>query len=261
MSWDLLRDMAGPLTPGLRAPLPAGPGCCAVCRGPARAGRRYCFHCGRHRQVAPGRLADVVAAVSYSVAGTDFARMLWRYKAQDGGDPDARTALTALLLIFLYGHSRCLWHRAGHPAAGVTAASALAVVPTGRGRPGPHPLRLLAGACLTAPWVTLSDTPGEPPLTRELHPGRFRAAGRVAGADVLLLDDTWTTGASAQSAAVALKLAGARSVVILTLGRYLNPSDGMPDSFAAAVGESSFRADRCAVHESALTPLISANQR
>jgi hypothetical protein len=260
MSWDRLCDAAGRLAPGLRAPLPAGPGCCVVCRGPARPCCAYCFHCGQHRQVAPGLLADAVVSVSYSIAGTGFARALWRYKAEGGGDPSARTELGLMLLVFLYGHTRCLWDRAGHLRAGVTAPSALAVVPSGRGRRGPHPLRELAGSYLTAPWVTLSDAPGEPLLTRELHPGRFRAAGRLAGADVLLLDDTWTTGSSAQSAAVALKLGGARSVVILTLGRYLNLSDGVSDHFAAAVLESSFRTDRCAVHEPAATGLISANQ-
>lgn len=262
MSWDRLREVAGRLAPSLRAPLPVGPGRCAVCRGLTRGGRAYCFHCGRHRQVAPGLLADTVVSVSYSVAGSDFARALRRYKGEDGGDPDARTALRALLLVFLYGHAPCLWSRAGRLTAGVTRPSALAVVPTGRGRPGPHPLQLLIGSYLTPPVVTLGDTPGELLLTRELHPGRFQvAAGRVTGADVLLLDDTWTTGASAQSAAVALKLAGARSVVILTLGRYLNLSDGVSDCFAAAVGKSLFRTDRCAVHESAPTSPISANQR
>ncbi|HEY1915924.1 MAG TPA: hypothetical protein VGH27_10160 [Streptosporangiaceae bacterium] len=262
MSWDRLREEAGRLAPSLRAPLPAGLGRCAVCRGPARGGCAYCFHCSRHRQVAPGLLADVVVSVSYSVAGSDFARVLWRYKGEDGGDPDARSAVRALLLFFLYGHSQCLWNRAGHLVAGVTRASALAVVPTGRGRPGPHPLQSLIGSYLTAPLVTLGDTPGEPLLTRELHPGRFRVtAGRVTGVDVLLLDDTWTTGASAQSAAVALKLAGARSVAVLTLGRYLNLSDGVPELFAAAVGKSLFRTDRCAVHESARASLISTYPR
>jgi hypothetical protein len=260
MCWDRLAAAAARLAPGLRAPLPAGPGCCAVCRGPARAGRAFCFHCGRHRQVAPGLLADVVVSVSYSIAGTGFARALWRYKAEDGGDQAARTALGTLFLVFLYGHGHCLWDAAGPVLPGVTAPTALAVVPSGRGRWGAHPLRELAGSYLTAPWITLSDAPGEPLLTRELHPGRFRAAGPLTGADVLLLDDTWTTGSSAQSAAVALKLAGARSVVILTIGRYLNLSDDVSDFFAAAVGKSSFRIDRCAVHESVASSLISANQ-
>ena len=47
----------------------------------------------------------------------------------------------------------------------------------------------------------------------------------MAGADVLVVDDTWVSGGSAQSAAVALKLAGARRVAILVIGRHVNPDD------------------------------------
>ena len=39
---------------------------------------------------------------------------------------------------------------------------------------------------------------------------------------VLLIDDTWTTGANAQSAAAALKAAGAQRVAALVIGRYVN---------------------------------------
>jgi orotate phosphoribosyltransferase len=39
---------------------------------------------------------------------------------------------------------------------------------------------------------------------------------------VLLIDDTWTTGANAQSAAAALKSAGAGPVAAVVIGRHLN---------------------------------------
>ncbi|MGW2492183.1 hypothetical protein ACWCV9_33910 [Streptomyces sp. NPDC001606] len=42
------------------------------------------------------------------------------------------------------------------------------------------------------------------------------------GENVLLIDDTWTTGNHAQSAAASLKAAGANSVAIVVLGRRLN---------------------------------------
>jgi hypothetical protein len=40
---------------------------------------------------------------------------------------------------------------------------------------------------------------------------------------VLLLDDTYVSGARAQSAAAALRLSGARAVLIVPLGRVLRP--------------------------------------
>jgi adenine/guanine phosphoribosyltransferase-like PRPP-binding protein len=58
------------------------------------------------------------------------------------------------------------------------------------------------------------------------HPAAFmvRAHERaaIAGARVLLLDDTYVSGARSQSAAAALQLAGARPV-IAPLGRVLRP--------------------------------------
>jgi hypothetical protein len=208
-----------------------------------------CFHCATHREQAPGLLADAVAAMSYSVSGTPYARALWQYKGDTARRDPARAALRTLLLVFLHEHGRCLWARAGVPGP-----SHLAVVPTGRGRPGPHPLRAVVQPYLTLPWVPLVTTPGDPFLARSLYPGRFQVAGAVgrnrplAGAAVLLLDDTWTTGGSAQSAAAALKLGGAETVIIVTLGRHLNLSCGLPDSFTVAVRDNVFRLDRCAVH-------------
>ncbi len=45
----------------------------------------------------------------------------------------------------------------------------------------------------------------------------------VRGRRALLLDDTYVSGARAQSAAAALRRAGARSVVIVVVGRVLRP--------------------------------------
>jgi hypothetical protein len=46
---------------------------------------------------------------------------------------------------------------------------------------------------------------------------------RVAGRRLLLLDDTYVSGARSQSAAAALRRAGASSVVVVVLGRVLRP--------------------------------------
>ena len=95
------------------------------------------------------------------------------------------------------------------------------VVPSSRGRPGPHPLQALLGGFLAMPWTVLHIQPGAGQWARGLDPGRFRAPGPLTGAAVLLLDDTWTSGGSAQSAAVALKHAGAGPVATVVLGRHV----------------------------------------
>jgi hypothetical protein len=56
---------------------------------------------------------------------------------------------------------------------------------------------------------------------REFDPGRYAAARQLDGVNVLLIDDTWTTGASAQNAAFALKRVGAATVGYVGIGRYV----------------------------------------
>jgi hypothetical protein len=69
--------------------------------------------------------------------------------------------------------------------------------------------------------------PGGDPWARLLDGARFRA-GQVTGAGILLLDDTWASGASAQSASVALKQAGARAVAVVVIGRHVPAAESLP---------------------------------
>jgi hypothetical protein len=52
---------------------------------------------------------------------------------------------------------------------------------------------------------------------------------------VLVVDDTWVSGGSAQSVAAALKLAGARRVAVVVLGRHVNPADPRSAAFLESV--------------------------
>jgi len=61
----------------------------------------------------------------------------------------------------------------------------------------------------------------EPGRERNVR-GAFEAEGNLAGAEVLLVDDVLTTGATARAAAAALLQAGARRVEVLTLARAWN---------------------------------------
>ncbi len=217
--WETLRARARAATAGLPAVPEPGPGVCASCRGPARRGFARCFHCGLHAESAPGLLADVVAPVACAPKRSRLATDLWLYKSERTGSREAGESLLALLLVFLHDTAPALWRAA---AAVPTCAC---VVPSGRGRPGPHPLQALVHGCLALPWAALVARPGGDPWARALDPGRFRAPRPLNGAAVLLLDDTWTSGGTAQSAAVALKRGGARWVAVVVLGRHLPPGD------------------------------------
>jgi hypothetical protein len=153
----------------------------------------------------------------------------------------AGASLLALLLAFLTDHGRCVWQRAGMPPP-----DRLAVVPTGAGRPGPHPLLRLVSPYLCLPGCSLALRPGR--QGRDLDLDRFQILARPAGASVLLLDDTWVSGASAQSAAAALKLAGARHVAVVVLGRHVNPDDAASAPLLAGLAAARYDPSACAVH-------------
>ena len=216
--WEILRARARAATAGLPPVPEPGSGVCASCRGPARRGFARCFHCGLHAESAPGLLADVVAPVACAPKGSPLATDLWLYKSERTGSREARAALLAMLLVFLHDKAPAMWR------AGATVPTCACVVPSGRGRPGPHPLQALVHGCLALPWAALVARPGGDAWARALDPGRFCAPRPLDGAAVLLLDDTWTSGGTAQSAAVALKRAGARWVAVVVLGRHLSPA-------------------------------------
>jgi hypothetical protein len=194
---------------------------CRTCRGPTPAGLARCYQCDLARRQAGELLADVVAPIGYAVRGGPLARDLWRYKADHLGAAESAGRLRAMLADYLREHGESLW-----AAAGMTAGPGVAaVVPSGRGRPGGHPLAGLVRSCVDVPLVGLAVAPAGAAHGRGVDPGWLRVDGDVAGADVLVVDDTWVSGGSAQSAAVALKLAGARRVAIVVIGRHVNPDD------------------------------------
>jgi hypothetical protein len=229
-----------------------------VCRGPAGPGFSRCYQCARHQTLGYGLLADTVVPISYAIRGTAFARDLWCYKSWQAGDRgqafpgeardsgptpagSAAVSLLALLLIFLHDHGDCVWRAAGMPVP-----DRLAVVPSGSGRPGTHPLLRLVAPYIRLPRARLVLRPGE--QGRDLNVGRFVADETAVGANVLMLDDTWVSGASVQSAAAALRHAGARHVAAVVLGRHVNPADPTAAPLVAGLESAPYDLTQCPVH-------------
>jgi hypothetical protein len=208
---------------------------CRTCRGPVQAGFARCYQCDVAHARCGGLLADVVAPIAYAVKGGPLAGDLWRYKSGTPGAPEAGARLTAMLAAYLHEHSAQVW-RAADMAAGPELA---AVVPSGQGRPGPHPLTEIVASCVDVPVVPLAAVRGAAARSRGLADGVtagwLTVGGTVAGADVLLVDDTWVSGGTAQSAAVALKAAGARRVALVVIGRHVDPAQPRSAEFLATL--------------------------
>lgn len=228
----------------LRNPLDPAPGICYVCRGPAKAGFSRCFTCEQHLTAAQSSVSDVVVPISYAVKRTQHAYALAAYKSTPSRE--IQTSLLDLLMLFITDHHRCI-----AKAAHIDQWSHLAVVPSTRGRPGEHPLRTLIGNRFLLPWIHLTANTAVSPQLRAFHKDRFTvhtSSKDVAGAHVLLFEDTWTTGARVQSAAYAIKQAGAARVATVVLGRHVNTEYDLWGPILKSIADRPYRPDVCAVH-------------
>jgi predicted amidophosphoribosyltransferase len=197
-----------------------GPEVCDVCFNLIE-GYGRCWACAHG-----GRCLDVVAPISYSIGGGRLHHALAAYKRS--ADSETRrlfVELAAVLWRHLEVHERCVAR-----AAGVEAFELVTTVPSSdRRHDNAHPLHRLVGCRV---GVTrnrhrrlLQRTRAEVPI-HEFSPGRYESDAELNGQAVLLIDDTWTTGANAQSAAAALKAAGSGPVAAIVIGRHLNPEWG-----------------------------------
>jgi predicted phosphoribosyltransferase len=101
---------------------------------------------------------------------------------------------------------------------------AITIVPSSGDRPGTHPLEVAvrmsrAQRRLYSSLLERTDVELD---RRHADEAAYRVAEEVVGRRVLLIDDTFTTGARVQSAASALSLAGA-DVVAGVVGRVVRP--------------------------------------
>lgn len=150
--------------------------------------------------------------------------LLLRYK--DLAGPVAREAYSrlvgALAARFLFDHRHCLGSGRDPQWDAIVTVPSTHHMPPGAAS-GP-----LAACLEKVPWLHAQHRDvlrrADGPLGRNrASDGAFALSGSVAGLKVVLLDDIYTSGAHAQSAASALSLAGATVVAIVTLGRVVRP--------------------------------------
>jgi hypothetical protein len=216
-----------------------GPHVCDVCLT-FTDGYPRCYTCARTPQAL-----DALAPISYSVATGQLHHVLAGYKRLDGWVArQLSTQLAAVLWRFLEAHERCLAQ-----AAGVAGFDLVATVPSRNGgRNESHPLHHIVSQ-IVAPTrdrhrrlLGRSVTPVAP---HEFDRRRYEATDRIDGSAVLVIDDTWTTGANVQSAATVLKEAGAHTVAAVVIGRHLNREWGPNEQRLSALGRP-FDWTRCA---------------
>jgi hypothetical protein len=126
--------------------------------------------------------------------------------------------VAALLSHFILRHRSCISDAAGGDWNIITNVPSTS-------RAGEHPLvaALRRVPAVFADYQALLRRGAATIDHTHADDGGFRAVRRLDGERVLLVDDTFTSGARAQSAASALAHAGALVVAIVPVGRVINP--------------------------------------
>jgi len=219
----------------------AGPAVCEVCFD-LTDGYERCYGCANTQQ-----WLDAVVPISYSIGHEQLHHALACYKRQP---PEIahrfELELAAVLWRYLAAHEACLARAAGTMGFEIVTA----VPSSSEARDEIHPLQRIVGE-LVGPtrdrYERLLRRSSAPATPRAVSLEKFKTARNLHHQSVLLIDDTWTTGANAQSAAAALKLSGSGTVAVAVIGRHLNRSHGGNDRRLRGLPRP-FDWSRCAVH-------------
>ena len=220
IAWSM-RESAGLAVLAPPAPVAGTPESCRICRGWAGARYDLCFSCS----VTMTRVdhpCERVAVMSLCRAGSGLHDLLRDYK-----DGPARTReVLSMRVAALAG--AFLWREG--PSMAPEGWDAVVTVPSTAGRGGAHPLeRALARIDWLAPQLATSAVTYAGTGNcghRQADEDGFRVDPALAGRRVLVVDDTWASGARAQSTASALVSAGAEVAAVAVLSRYLTPMAG-----------------------------------
>jgi predicted amidophosphoribosyltransferase len=200
-------------------PASAAPGICRVCRLPIDTEIPLCIACANQ----PNRL-DAILPITYAARGGPVYRLLREYKNARVLERGTSAAIwvAGILWRFLDSHEACLAN-----AARAERFDFVTTVPSGDPDRDARRANLRAIAASCAPisdrYHVLLRPTGRVRWGRAYDPQRYDALDgrRILRRSILLIDDLWVTGGHAQSAAYALRQAGAATVALLVVGRYL----------------------------------------
>jgi len=198
---------------------------CRVCTTPVIPPYAYCKACNDINHSASLKsmpLADMVLPLVYIDDEPQSKLLMHGYKGdQVGPEPQWELLLSVALMadLGLLIHRNCI-------ESTLSPLTALSFVPSTRGRLD-QPIKRIANLMSKESGLPVIEAKyiGPQPSTRGYSPTHYEILpGAVDPTHVLLIDDTWTTGGSAQSVATLLKLSGSQVVTVLVIGRWLRSS-------------------------------------
>lgn len=213
-------DIAEPLA-DICVPVPyQGDGVCLSCHGSPNPGWNRCYSCAQaESQVA--RPCQLIVPVSLYDIPSQLHHLLRHYKSgvYPTREHDFSLKIISILCHFLARHAGCIGSVAGGGWDVITT------VPSSGGRSGEHPL-ISALRRVPAVFGLHQEllAPGAVTLGHShADDNGYRLTRGLNGERILLVDDTFTSGARAQSAASTLSLGSGVVVAIVPIGRVVNP--------------------------------------
>lgn len=207
-------------------------GACRVCLGTC-GGYPTCYKCGKlwtpHAEFAGA--CDLIVPCTVAVSPGPWYTAMLQYKWSGQWNTYA-PALASVLWAWLNEHWVDLANVLGGPPTLVT------VVPS-RSDPMPTPLYRIAmaqptlGGLLSAAISYDSSAVEGEWKRKSLEPDAFKVSSDVEGERVLLLEDTWVTGSTPLSAAIAARRTGAASLALVPIARMVY-QDAMTDPYRVA---------------------------
>ena len=194
---------------------------CPGCLGPKGELFDWCPGCRRLRNAGcPEEVLHATVPATIAARPGPWYNRLATYKA---GQPRHGLHLVAVFWTFLRSRRAEIERQLGGPVSVVTT------VPSKRGRSySEQPLRSALSLAkeiddLLAPMVTYRPDPDVESLRASYYPQCFKPTGEPSsGQRILLVEDTWVSGATTVSAAGSLLEQGADSVLAVPIARVLD---------------------------------------
>lgn len=199
---------------------PGGPGTCTRCYTPTTS-LPLCPQC--RRAVTLAGMPDLVGMMTYAgnldpIAQSGRVMHGCKSPAFPGGGTYRQT-VSLLAALGVIGHSACPGRLTGTP---ISAWATVPSLPPKLGQAA-HPLREIVGQLARPGAVEVSITAAQTVASpRDIDATHYTAHSDAGSRHVLVIDDTWTSGGHAASAALAVRAAGASHVSVLVLARWLS---------------------------------------
>ena len=199
----------------------ANPWVCPGCLGPKREPFDWCPGCDRlTRAGCPEEVLRSTVPVTIAERPGSWYNRLATYKA---GHPEYAFHLVSVFWTFLRTHREEIERQLGGSISMITP------VPSKRGKSYSEQLLRLAVAMareiddLLVPVLAFESDPGVEKLRGSYYPQCFQRAGESPNRErIVLVEDTWVSGATTVSAAGSLLEQGADSVLAVPIARVLD---------------------------------------